>query len=692
MTKQIATAKFLKDLEKPVDSYKAIGNHIRDYSNLAPGQSGRPGFTYDDYYAFRPGEEPPTEWPCIFKKCNIMYRRVGLIWNVINLMTDFTIKGLRIVHPNRKKEKISQEWFRRIGGLMASERAVNYLYRLGNFVAQRYYGRIANENKLLTNAEIKEEDFKIGPDGKPPKNVIPWKYVFIDPSTVVPVGGPLAAFVDKKQYGVKLDHRLKDMIKNPKTEEERQMVAALPSDLKEAAEDASPTGMLNEGYYILKQDRTIVYSFKKDDWDTWAYPLTYPIFDDVVVLNKLKLADMSALDGASSKVRVWKLGDIQAGIAPTVAASTKLAELLSANVGGGTIDIIWDPAIELIETQQDGYNFLGDAKYKPTLNNIYSGLGVPPTLTATFGNSGTTNNYISLQTLIERLVYGRNILVDFWAKEIELFTRAMGWRQAPVLEFELPSLTDEQSQNNLLLQLADRNIISNELLQSKLGMNHNMEKIRLNREEREMEGERRVRKLSPMTNPDHSLKEIFAQTGTVTPSQVGLDLPEAQTKEITHLTKIKKAAEPPKPAGQPGQGRPKGKKDVTKRKKKTFKPKSKALLKVWADDAQERIAAILHEPLLAHFGRANLRQLTADEFESLERIKFIILASLKPFEEFTQANVIDELKKGTYSPTYFDYLKAMVKECSEGLGRTLTIEELRDLQSMVYSELAIIPE
>ena len=83
-----------------------------------------------------------------------------------------------------------------------------------------------------------------------------------------------------------------------------------------------------------------------------------------------------------------------------------LAEVLWILYGG--------PDIELIESKTSVHQFLGEAKYTPHLNSIYAGLGIPPTLTGTYGAAGTTNNFISLKTLTQRLQYGRRVLLEFW--------------------------------------------------------------------------------------------------------------------------------------------------------------------------------------------------------------------------------------------------------------------------------------
>lgn len=135
----------------------------------------------------------------------------------------------------------------------------------------------------------------------------------------------------------------------------------------------------------------------------WANPMIYAILDDIVMLEKMKLADMSALDGAISNIRLWKLGDIDNKILPTKAAINKLRNILASNVGGGTMDLVWGPELNFQESNSQVFRFLGSEKYGPVLSSIYAGLGIPPTLTGSSGSSGGsfTNNFVSLKTLIE---------------------------------------------------------------------------------------------------------------------------------------------------------------------------------------------------------------------------------------------------------------------------------------------------
>ncbi len=150
------------------------------------------------------------------------------------------------------------------------------------------------------------------------------------------------------------------------------------------------------------------------------------------------------------------------------------------------------------------YKFLGAEKYQPVLTSIYAGLGIPPTLTGAASGGGYSNNYVSLKTLVERLEYGREKLKDFWMNEIKLVQKAMGFRFPAEIHFDSIILSDEAAQKQLLVQLADRDIISHETLLERFRELPTIEKIRVRREERTRTNDPGApKKAGPFHNPQH---------------------------------------------------------------------------------------------------------------------------------------------------------------------------------------------
>jgi hypothetical protein len=682
--------------EAMLESGKALGEfrvierasaRTRSYKDLDTNVSGRPGLTRSDYDAFRPGEAVPGGHVGIIRSANSAYQRVGLIRNIIDLMGDFACQGIRLTHPNKRIEKFYTNWFKRVNGKERSERFLNNLYRTGNVVVRKQTAKINAKNqkqlfKTFADPEIEIEHLKVL------KKEIPWHYIFLDPSTISVIGGELSAFIGKPRYAVKIPAKLKKIISSPRTDTEKKLIQQLPKEIIEAAKTGKP--------YPLPEDKTLVFNYKKDDWQSWAHPMIYAILDDVFLLEKLKLADIAALDGAISNIRIFKLGNLEHKIAPTPAAASKLADILENHVGGGTTDLVWGPDIELVESRTAVHQFLGQEKYVPTLNAIYAGLGIPPTLTGlSSAGGGFTNNFMSLKTLVERLEYGRNVLMSFWEHEILEIQKAMGFRFPAHVEFDKMTLANEDSEKALLIQLADRNLISEETLQRKFGDNPDMEKIRINRETKDRGRGRKPTKSGPFhdANGELGLKKIALQTQVVSPSEVGVQLDERQDGEKSGLELRNsqgpnKAGPEKEPGGQPQQGRPKNSKDNGPRKTKTVNPRSKAVLRARARAAQEEISNIINPLLLDMNGKKNLRSLSTSEFAEAERIKFGVLFNLQSLSNIDANSVNIALQNslpGDMSVAYSDWVAEFVKE----VGRNPSVDECRQIQTSLYSEYKV---
>ena len=661
-----------------------------NYSNLDTNISGRPGLTRSDYDYFRPDEAVPKRIKMIIRKADDVYQKVGLVKNVIDLMGDFAAQGIRLVHKNKRIERFYRRWFQKVNGKDRSERFLNNLYKTGNVVINRQTGKLSLKvvDKLYQSMGASDLQIVDLDQIKIEKKEIPWKYTFIDPVYVEVVAGSLASFVTDKRYELQLPASLRKIINNPKSDAERAIIENLPTEILESAK--------NKRLYPLDPNKTRVFHYKKDDWQVWAYPMIYAIMDDITVIEKLKLADMAALDGAISNIRIFKLGSLEHKIAPTRAAAAKLSNILESNVGGGTMDLVWGPDIELIESNTNVHQFLGEGKYIPHLNSVYAGLGIPPTLTGTFGAAGTTNNFISLKTLTQRLQYGREVLLKFWEEEIALVQKAMGFKYPAKIEFDRMDLSNEDTEKALLIQLVDRNLISDELIQTRFGFDPDMEKSRLNRESRERKSQRMVGKAGPWFDPqfENSLKKISLQLGIATPSQVGLELGKKKSGEKTAI-EMKQLSSPTKLANdlqqslpkEAGDGRPKLSKDKTKRKDKTFSPQTGAKLALWASSAQDDISNFINPLFLQFAKKDNLRQLTASEYSELEILKTKLLFSIKPYASLTSEHLQDNLEKVNSSQinkalaTY----KTWLKEIESRINDPISIEQIKQAKSYFYS-------
>tara|TARA_Y100001937_G_C7120794_1_gene332485 strand:- start:169 stop:2196 length:2028 start_codon:yes stop_codon:yes gene_type:complete len=595
------------------EAYEGVSKaYHRQYLDIEPNRSVRPSFTSQDYYAFRPEEQTPRKAKRIIKMCMDAYDKVGIVRNVIDLMGDFGCQGINIVHENRSVEKFYKQWFKKCNGKERSERFLNNLYRTGQVFVYKSYASITPEiNKYIKSLgqDITLEVPSIA------KNLVPWRYNFINPLNIEMKNGSINLFLGTHKYEMTANTFF-DNFKDGGVP--KKMLETMPPNVKRAISEGKRR-------IELEEDRLSTFYYKKDDWQQWAHPLTYAILDDIIMLEKMRLADLSALDGAISNIRLWTLGSLDHKILPNKSAINKLRNILASNVGGGTMELVWGPELSYTESNSQVYKFLGSEKYQSVLNSIYAGLGVPPTLTGMASNGGGfTNNFISLKTLVERLQYGRDQLTKFWESEIEYVRKSMGFRKPAHITYDQMSLSDESSEKNLLIQLADRDIISHETVLERFKEIAPVEKMRLKREQKERDKETLPDKAGPFHNANHKkeLEKIDRQ------SKVNED--KKQQPENNKTLDIKE------------NGRPPFSTDEGPRKKRVETPKSTpglADLIVWSNDAFEQVSATLNKAFLGYSNKKNLRQLTKAEVCNLEDLKIQVLSNLEPMCEISDGTI-----------------------------------------------------
>lgn len=665
----------------PVQQEKALAYTYRTYLDIEPNRSVRTSITRNDYYRFRPEEAVPTRQKRIMKMCMDAYDRVGIVRNVIDLMGDFGAQGIDIVHPNKAIERFYKKWFEQVRGVERSERFLNYLYRSGNVIIKRRTAKI-NTSKEAELRRTSGADMEVQTP-KYTKREIPWAYDFLNPLAVDVLNFYNGMFIGDPIFVMNLSRTTYDSF-TASNVTARNTFSKLPPDLQK---------MVKEGkrQIPLDKDKIEVYYYKKDDWLVWANPMIYAILDDLIMLEKMKLADLAALDGAISQIRLWRVGSLDHKIIPRRDVINKVRDILASNTGGGTMDLVWGPELDFKESQSQVYKFLGSEKYQPVLTSIYAGLGIPPTLTGASTGGGYTNNYVSLKTLIERLEYGRQLLTQFWQKEIEMVQKAMGFRFPAQIRFDSIILSDESAAKQLLINLADRAIISNETILERFGEMPDIEKTRIRREEQARRNDNTTpQKASPYHNPNlrnDISKVLVTKDGLDDSFYDELDLPK---KDLPVATPAGGGTQngPKSPEGNPQGGRPLNTKDSIKRKTKRVLPKSgESTAVLWAFNAQKTIAETVTPMILDFYNKKNVRSLTKAEFDQLEYLKLCLLTGLEPFIELNP-EIIKSLIDSAHKPT-----QAFVNKVSDEIenfvyinSRKPTVEEMKYIYATVYTE------
>lgn len=621
------------------------------HRTIASDVNLRTGQNRHDYDSQRPNDKLPVEHAEIIVACQAVYRRVGMVRNIIDLMTDFAAEGLQLQHTTKTQERFYREWARRVDLQGRAHDFMKLLMRDANVIVRRKNAYITKPAiKEMTRAEVSGlhliDETKVTQPSekikttKPKTNrrEIPWRYTFLSPVVIEKIGGEVGRFFGSDALGMRIPHALANAINRPKTDAEKKFVSKLPPEVVKAAKKS---GTL----VALDMDKIFVDYYKKDDWEDWGTPFLYGVLEDVMFKEKMRLADMAALDGVINVIRLWKLGKSDQQILPTGAAVDKLIDILQHNTGGGVMDLVWDDMIDLTVEYPPTDKILGAEKYLGVNGDIVRGIGIPDSLVggADLGTRNAQSAFVQLKTLVERLEYVRGRAIRWVEGELRLVADAMGFKKIPAINFGIMSLRDEAAEKQLMIQLLDRGIISSEKATEVFGVNYMIELERI-KSEQEIRDENPgvLEKSNPYNRPfsvmekqtDHAIQIEKVKQGLNRHSQLPSGTDDNGGGDNP-------SGDQPNDDGDNSPGRPPSTKDTKPRDERT--PKTISVLNVVADGLMDKIDQLVDGTYLEQHKVKNLRSLTKAQRTELERAKRGILSVLRPEDTVTKELIAERL-------------------------------------------------
>ena len=109
---------------------RSIGNSTREINLKA-------GFNRWDTDRFRPEDRVPTTHSEIIQLTQAIYKKNGLIRNIIDLMSDFASEGLDLRHPIKSQERFYKEWAKKVNLESRANDFMKYLMRDANVIIRR---------------------------------------------------------------------------------------------------------------------------------------------------------------------------------------------------------------------------------------------------------------------------------------------------------------------------------------------------------------------------------------------------------------------------------------------------------------------------------------------------------------------------------------------------------------------------
>lgn len=633
-------AKSLSKYNDVIASFEGRPNSYRSYASIfddvIDNVDVRTEFGRHDYSSFRPSAQMPTKFNDIIRSCRKIYMYVDVVRNVIDLMTDFAAEDLKIIHTDPAAQAKINFWLDHIDINGLVNEFIKHFLVDGNVVVKRTTAKITKpvERQVMPTKVKAEPDIKVKKEADSQHaNEIPWRYTFLNILTLDWNVNDFSYVTGDRQLMFKPNKRaltkLKQVAKN------REILNKLPNDLKKIINDNNTSSI------PLDMKKLYIGHHKKDSWDNWAMPFLVSVLPSIHFKDKLRLADLAALDGVINVIRLWRLGDHKEGFLPDQSAVTRLSEILQGNSGGGAVDIIWDSLLDMQQFYPPINEILGSEKYEQVNRDILIGLGVPEVL---IGGSGGrfSNSWVQLKTLVEKLEYVRNQVVTWLKEELKIFCKGMGIKDVPKIRFSQMNLQDENITRRLILNLWDRGIISTEAVHEVYGEDFDIELSRLDNE-----------------------KEAFKEKGLETFSPLNRQ-----------------------PSGSPpgDNGRPPAQQDDNPRDERTPKPRTSAELVLYALDAIDAIDKHVIPYYMKSIGVSNARQLTSGQKEEVDQVRKICLSCIN-YNDGLDANSLCDIASDTskVDSELIKHIDAGLKNYTHHSGQEPSAAQKKRLQALIWA-------
>lgn len=377
-----------------------------------------------------------------------MYYKEPIIGAVIDMMVDFSSSGFTNECDDAEVKKIFDKWSEELNINELLEKIFLEYYRSGNVTIYRSKNNAKVKRRKTTKAasnieiDIQEYEFPSG-------------YTILNPMNVY-INGSMA--FGKELIQLKLSKELQQMLTN--TSSISNYLADIPTELVRDAR-------AGEDFATLNPDFTSRITRKKMDYERYASPFLERIFEPVMYKSKLRLMDMSTIEGLVNQLVTVTVGDKDF---PATDDDLKaIAELFQTPNKAYTV--FWNHTLNVQFHKPEGLDTLTADKYKQVNEDILSGLGVSRILLdgGNGSQSNTSSSWISMLSFIERLDNARAKVKHWLESEYKRIAKENGFKTYPRVRFNKMNLREDTYIRDVLLAMYDRGLVDEEDILTEVG-------------------------------------------------------------------------------------------------------------------------------------------------------------------------------------------------------------------------------
>jgi hypothetical protein len=379
--------------------------------------------------------------------CQKAYYNFAVFRNVIDLMTEFSSTNLYFTGGSQKSRDFLDALFKKIDMQSFLDRFFREYYRSGNVFIHRFDTKIQPDDlRRITQTYGGSKLTSFAEDGK-----LPSRYIILNPADIQ-MGGNIS-FFSGLYYKILTDYEL-ERIKNPRTEEDRQVYDALDPETKKALKGRN-LGIIS---LRLDPDKVTPVFYKKQDYEPFAVPMGYPVLEDINWKQEMKKMDMALTRTTNQAILLITMGsELKDGSLNINQRSIETMQKLFENQSVGKV-LVSDYTTKAQFVIPDIAGILDPKKYSVVNQDIQMGLN-----NILVGEDKFANTSIKIQVFIERLKQGRDAFINqFLNHEIKRICKSLGFKNYPKAHFQEIELKDKTTWNRVVAQLIQYGILTAE--------------------------------------------------------------------------------------------------------------------------------------------------------------------------------------------------------------------------------------
>lgn len=282
------------------------------------------------------------------------------------------------------------------------------------------------------------------------KGPIPVAYTVLNPQ-LVRINGSL--LFDKITVALKPPKELSDLLEKDKkdlSDDEKELIKILPSDLKKAIKEKKD--------YVLDSKHVGQVTYHKQPYERYGRPRTSRIFDTINYKKCLKDADISTLDGITNYILKITIGNDEYPVTSQEELETVAKMFDTPNK---SFDVVWNHTLQIEKiVSPEIEKILGKGKYDQVNDDMSIGLAISRAIIDGGGKLNGPEAELLIKGITVELNYARKQVEKWIYREYKQVAEVMGFERYPKVRWDEGILLDTILYMNTLAQLVDRRMLS----------------------------------------------------------------------------------------------------------------------------------------------------------------------------------------------------------------------------------------